>query len=257
VRPLLFAWGPLRVHGYGFMIALGGILSFWFLRRRARDVGLKSDEDFWLLVNAVLIGGFAGGRLLYLAEYTRPFSPEFWRTLVSPSRGFSVFGAFVGVPLGAWIFCRWTKTPFARILDAICVMAPFWHVFGRLGCLLAGCCHGRPTKLPWGLVFRDPGSMVPRMWLGVPLHPTQLIEAALDAFIAAVLYRLFERGGKPGLVCALYFALYGALRFGVEFLRGDTAPLAFGLTAAQALGLGLIASSGVVLAWRSGCCRSS
>jgi phosphatidylglycerol:prolipoprotein diacylglycerol transferase len=259
VRPVLFKLGPFTLYGYGLMIVIGGILAFWFLRRRGAKAGLKDEDDFWLIVNAILGGGFLGGRVLFLFEYTRPFSAEFWRTLVSPAEGFSVLGAFAGVPLAVWAVCRWRKIPFLRLFDTVCVMAPFWHVFGRFGCLMAGCCQGRPTTEPWGIVFTDPRSMVPRQWLGVPLHPAQLYEAAGDALIALVLYRVLVRTEKapPGLVAGCYFIAYGVLRAFLENYRGDTVPGVLGMTAGQNLGLGLIAFGAGLLAWRRLCSRPS
>jgi phosphatidylglycerol:prolipoprotein diacylglycerol transferase len=259
VHPLLFAYGPFHLYGYGAMIVLGGVLSLGWLRARAARAGLKTDDDFWMLVNAILLGGFLGGRLLYLFVYVRPFSPEFWRAAFSGSNGFSVLGAFAGVPLCVWAFCRWRGVPAARLFDHLGVVAPFWHVFGRFGCFLAGCCHGRPTDVPWAVVFRDPRSLVRPEWLGVPLHPAQLYEAFGNALIALLLYRLLlktERS-RPGLVAAAYLAAYGAERFFLEFYRGDTVPFALGLTAGQALGLCLIAAGGAVVAWRSACTRLS
>jgi phosphatidylglycerol:prolipoprotein diacylglycerol transferase len=211
------------------MIVLGGVLSFYFLYKRKSDAGLKNEDDFWLLVNTILIGGFLGGRLLYLVEYTRWFSPEFWRTLWSPGSGFSVLGSFVGVPASVWIFCRIRQVPFMRLMDVICVMAPLWHVFGRFGCLLAGCCHGRPTFANWGIVFRNPRSMVRPEWLGVPLYPTQILEAIGSALMAFYLYRLFQKSaGKPaGLVTAVYFASYGLLRCVMEYDMRDVSNCIF------------------------------
>lgn len=259
MRPVLFSAGPFVLHGYGAMIVLGGVLSFLWIRRRGAAAGLRSDDDFWLLVNAIIVGGFVGGRLLYLAEYTRPFSPDFWRTLFSPSRGFSVLGAFAGVPLATALLCRLRGIPFLRLFDAVCVAAPFWHAFGRAGCFLAGCCHGRPADVPWAVVFRDPESMVRREWLGVPLHPAQLYEAGADLLLAAGLYVVLRRTeDRPaGLVCAAYFGSYGVLRFILERWRGDAVPLPIGLTAGQAMGLGLVAASAATLAWRARCSRRS
>ena len=233
------------------MVILGGVLVFWLLYPRMKDIGLKSDEEFWFFVNITLFSGPISGRILWVFEYTQPFSGEFWRALFSRSTDFSMFGAFVGMPLAFWGFCRWYKIPFARFFDGVCVMACVWHVFGRLGCFLAGCCHGRPTNLPWGVVFTDPASLVPPQWLGVPLYPTQLLEAAGDAVIAVFLYRAFKREAGSGLAAAIYFGSYGVLRFCVEFLRGDTVRSSFGLTAGQFFGMGLIAAAGVLLARRS------
>jgi phosphatidylglycerol:prolipoprotein diacylglycerol transferase len=249
VFPVLFALGPLKIQGYGAMIALGGLVACGWLRANRKAAGLARDEDFWLLINALLISGFVGGRLLYLIEYETPFTPSFWRILASPSQGFSVLGAFAGIPLGVWLVARARKIPYLRLLDHVMWMAPVWHAFGRLGCLLAGCCHGRPTDASWGVVFRDPRAQVPDALLGVALHPTQLYEAAGDVLIAAILYPLLSRK-RPGTVTAAYFGCYGLLRFMVEPYRGDSVPFAAGLTAAQFLGLALAAAGGVV-AWRS------
>ena len=259
MRPVLFQWGPFRLYGYGAMLVLAGLVAFSFLRVRAKKTGLKNDEDFWLLINVILISGFGGGRILFLLEYTRLFSQEFWRALISTSSGFSVLGGFISVPIGIWLFCRWRDIPYLRVLDMICVMAPMGHVFARFGCLLAGCCHGRPTDEPWGIVFRDPRAMVPLEWQGIPLHPTQLYEAFGNALIAVAMYRLLVRTEKsrPGLVVAAYFACYGVERFILEYYRGDTVPLAFGLTAGQGLGLGLIAAAASLAAWRRACSRPS
>jgi len=248
---MIFSWGPFRLPGYALMVGLGGIVVFRLLYPRKKEIGLRDDEQYWLYINIVLISGPGSARILYLFEYTKAFSPEFWRQLFSPADGFSMFGSFIGMPLAFYAFARWYKIPFMRLFDGTCLMACVWHAFGRIGCLLAGCCHGSPTTLPWGIVFTNPRSMVPPEWLGVPLHPTQLIEAAGDVVLAFFLNRAFKREAGSGLTAALYFGCYCALRFAVEFLRCDTVPLALGLTAGQALGLGLIAAAGAMLVWRS------
>lgn len=260
MRPILFSVGPFHLFGYGVMIVLGGVLAFWFLHSRMAKLGLKNDDDFWILVNVILASGFGGGRILYLFEYTRPFSRDFWHAAISPSQGFSVLGAFISVPVALALFARWKRISFLRLFDTIGVMAPLGHVFGRFGCLLAGCCPGRPTTEPWGIVFTDPRSQIPQVWLGVPLQPTQLFEAAGNAVIALALYQLLKRteNGRPGLVAAAYFASYGIMRFFEEYYRGDTVPLGwFGLTAGQGLGVGLVVFSAVLLSWRYACIRRS
>jgi phosphatidylglycerol:prolipoprotein diacylglycerol transferase len=237
VRPLLLQLGPLKVYGYGAMIVLGGLVTLGWLRRRRAAAGIRTDDDFWLVVNAILGGGFAGGRLLYVLEYARPGTADFWRALVSLSSGFSVLGAFVGVPLAVWGVCRWRKIPFRPLLDHLCVVAPFWHAFGRLGCFLAGCCYGLPSSAPWAVRFTDPRAQVPASLMGVPLHPAQLYEAAADVAIGVWMLKRIKRG-KP--TAAFYFASYGAVRVALETFRGDTVPFNSWMTAGQGLGAALI-----------------
>jgi phosphatidylglycerol:prolipoprotein diacylglycerol transferase len=113
------------------------------------------------------------------------------------------------------------------------------HVVGRLGCLLAGCCYGRPTGLPWGLTFTDPvaASNVGTP-LGVPLHPTQLYDAGAELLILAVLL-IFERRGRTfaGRTFWLYVLLYAISRFIVEIYRGDPRGLVFGMSTSQFVSL--------------------
>lgn len=247
MHPVLFEFGRFHIYSYGALIALGGVLSSLFWLSRRRQMGMKKEEDVWLLINVILFGGFIGGRVLFLFEYVRPFSPEFWDTMFSVNRGFSVMGAFVGVTGGVWLLARRLKLQPLRLLDYVCQVAPFWHAFGRLGCFAAGCCFGVPTDRPWGVRFTDPRSMVPSNLLGVPIHPTQLYEAAGNLLIAAGLYvfalRPLEKGKlRPGVLAGWYFLSYGVLRFFEEFYRGDIVPTPFfGLTAAQEFSLGLAA----------------
>lgn len=259
MHPVLFELGPIRVFGYGFAIAVGGIWAFRLLWTRRAVLGLSPDDAYWTLVNALLLSGFGGAHILYLLQYARG-TPDFRAAALSASSGFSVFGSFIGVSLCVFLFARWKKLDAWRLSDTVFFMAALGHAFGRVGCFLAGCCYGKPTGLPWGVVFTDPRSMVPPELLGVRLHPAQLYESAADAVFAAVLWRVLRASDegrvRPGVATAAYFAGYGLLRFALETVRADTVPFAFGLTGGQALGLGLAAAGGAVY-WRSSCTRSS
>lgn len=250
MRPVLLAFGPFRLYGYGAAVALGGLVAARLLWLRRAKMGLRDDESFWALVNVVVVAGFLGGKLLYLLQYG-------WSD-VSIMNGYSAFGGFISIPLAVAAFARWKKLSFLKLADYVFLGALFWHAFGRMGCFLAGCCYGRPAA--WGVVFRDPRSMVPPELLGVPLHPVQLYEAAGDLLIAAVLYRVLlatEAGEvRPGLVAAGHLAAYGALRGALEALRGDALPLAGAFTQGQAMGLALLAASAGILYGRSRCFQS-
>jgi phosphatidylglycerol:prolipoprotein diacylglycerol transferase len=250
--PVLMSLGPFRLYGYGAAITLGGVLGARLLWLRREKMGLRDEESFWALLNIACLSGFLGGKLLYMAQFG-------WRNF-SIMYGYASFGGFVSVPLAVFAFARWKKIPFLKLADYMFLCAFFWQAFGRLGCFLAGCCYGKPTTLPWGVVFRDPRSMVPRELLGVPLHPTQLYEVFGILAICAVLLRVLratEEGKvKPGLVVAGHFAGYGVLRILTEFARADGLPLYGRFTQEQAMGCALIATAGAVLYWRSRCSPS-
>lgn len=251
--PVLWSYGPLRLYGYGAAITFGAALTAALMWRFRVKAGLKDEESFWALVNVAAISGFLGGKILFVLQYGLGHG-------FSVMGGYSAFGGFVSVPLAMWAFARWKKISFLNLFDYMLVLCPFWHAFGRLGCFLAGCCYGRPTALPWGVVFNDRMSQIPPELLGVRIHPVQLYEAAGDLLISFGLFRLIrvveKRRLAPGLVVAAYFASYGVLRFSLEFLRGDDLPLFGPLTQGQGLGLGLMAASAVLLVWRSRCSRS-
>ncbi len=253
MRPVLLDVGAFHLYGYGASIMLGAIISVSLLWPHRAKMGLPNEESFWAVINLAVVSGFIGGKLLFLLQYG-------WRDL-SIMNGYSAFGGFVSVPLFVALYARWKKIPVLQLADYMFLGALMGHVFGRVGCFLAGCCYGRPTTVPWGVVFRDPRSMIPPELLGVRLHPVQLYEAGGDLLIVLVLWRILyaiEAGKyKPGLVAAGHFAAYGVLRFSLEFLRADTLPFLGPLSQGQALGLGLIAASGGIMVWRSRCIPSS
>ena len=166
--PVLLAFGPFKLYGYGAAITLGGVISAGLLWFRREKMGLPREEDFFAIINLAVLSGFVGGKILFLIQYG-------W-TDFSIMSGYSAFGGFASVPLCVALFARWKKIPFLTLADYMFLGANMGHIFGRIGCFLAGCCYGRPTSLPWGVTFTNPRSMVPPELLGVRLHPVQLYE---------------------------------------------------------------------------------
>ena len=116
------------------------------------------------------------------------------------------------------------KMPTWTVTDVFAPGIALGHVVGRLGCLFAGCCFGKPTTMPWGITFHDKfAEQNAGTTLGIPLHPTQLYEAGAELLILAVLL-LTERKGRPfpGRTFWSYMFLYGVSRFAIEFYRGDS-----------------------------------
>lgn len=210
---------PIRAYGV-FVLAAYLVGVLWIYSRLPELEG--EPGEFWALCHALLLGVLLGGKLgFWLVE------PELrtWRT------GWVFWGGLLGGILAGLLFQQaynrlYRPRRYLPVADYFGVGMPLGHWIGRLGCLAEGCCHGRPTGLPWGVRFTDPSSSVEPALLGVPLHPVQLYEAAGELAIALVLMLVVLPGvrrGRWGRGTAFfgYVAAYSALRLLTEAFRGD------------------------------------
>lgn len=208
-----FTIGPLTVHGYGVMIAIGVLFAFGLSERNAKKFGLDSDR-IDSMIFCVLFFGYVCAKLLYcIVEYEQflkdPMS-------VLGSGGWVVYGGILGGVLTAWIWCRkhsWDFMTYANLLFPSVALA---QGFGRIGCFFAGCCYGKPTSGPFGVLFPTDSLCT----VGTPVIPTQLIMSACDFALFAFLQWNLTKGKKEDNA-AWYMILYSAGRFFIEFLRGD------------------------------------
>jgi phosphatidylglycerol---prolipoprotein diacylglyceryl transferase len=229
MQPHLFTIpGVLNLQGYGTLILIGGLVSIAGVYRdlRARGIGkppLSALVDLYLVL---VVGAFVGGRVAHVL--TAPGGPTSASLLDPEGTGFVFFGSLTAVVLGLFWLARRHHTRVLVLSDVALTWMPLGHAFGRLGCLLAGCCFGAPTDAPWGLSFPS-ASMA--FALGevphagehtVPLHPTQLYEA-LGLFALWGWTWSRRRAGieTPGRQVARYALGYGVLRAVVEVFRGD------------------------------------
>jgi len=144
----------------------------------------------------------------------------------------------------AWLVARRARLSMAKLADIAGVAIPLGLVFGRLGCFMAGCCHGSPTGLPWGITFSSPASLARP--LGTPLHPTQLY-ASVFALVLFGLMMLLKRRWKrfDGQVFLSFCVLYSSGRFLLELVRNDNRGQWFAdaLSSSQIVALAVIAVS--------------
>jgi phosphatidylglycerol:prolipoprotein diacylglycerol transferase len=246
----------LPVFGYGMMVLLGFLAALWFSCARAKAVGyspeLIMDSAFY-----ILISGVAGGRLAYLIQYRHLVFPPgiglgeaIFRAVNLSEGGLVLLGALVGGGLGVVGFF-WSRR--LSILEFADLLMPAVFIgvgFGRIGCLLNGCCFGDRCALPWAIYFPkgsvtwmilvERGFLSPDAAATLPLHPTQ-IYSSLDGFLLAgvtAIYYWYRR--HPGDVLALGCLLYSITRFFIEFLRSDEmGQLGTGLTISQLYCLGI------------------
>ena len=116
------------------------------------------------------------------------------------------------------------RLPLAKLVDVFAPSVALGHVFGRLGCFFNGCCYGKACALPWAVNFP-----LPHVMHGIPVHPTQLYEAFGNLVIFAGLTAFYRHKRFDGQIWWLYVLSYGALRFLVEFFRGDYTTYYFGI----------------------------
>ena len=249
-----FELGPLTIHTYGLMLAIGlavgiGLLCFEFRRK-----GIDPAHGLWIAVIAIP-SGVVGARLLFVVE-------EWARFVVDPvsvtfsSGGLSFYGGLLVAALAIYPYLRWNGIGLLTFGDAAAPGALLGRGIGRIGCHLSGDGdYGLPTALPWGtdyskgvyppskamarlpeLTREFPGGVAPD---DLPMHPTGVYEFLLCAFLFALLWRYRARLRPDGRVLVLYLIAMGGVRFGLEFLA-LASPLAFGLTEAQLISLGLM-----------------
>jgi phosphatidylglycerol:prolipoprotein diacylglycerol transferase len=210
--PVLFRVGSIDVTSFGVMVALGALAGLWIFRRELSRAGLPDAA----LDAAVfgLIGGLIGAKLLYVFEHMDE-SPFF--SLLFDRGGMSWFGGFVGGLLAGYWTIRRHRWPLVSVLAAATPALAVGQLLGRIGCFLVGDDYGRPTSLPWGISF--PRGLPPT---DVPVHPTQLYEAAFLGVFAWVLIRWRRKGVADWKVLGRYFVIAGLFRFALEFVRVNT-----------------------------------
>ena len=229
MHPILFEFGRFSIYSYGVLLAAAYLVGLQFALMRARARGLDParvmDLGIWIIVSALV-----GAKLMLLVVNFRQFTAD-PRELVSLARSGGVFygGLIAGVGVALWCIRRY-RLPLWTTTDVFAPGIALGHAVGRLGCLMAGCCYGRPGSVPWAITFRDPAAAANvGTPLGVPLHPTQLYEAGAEAVILIILLALERRGRPfPGRTFWTYVLLYGGSRFAIEFFRGDSRGLVFG-----------------------------
>ncbi|MBX2962786.1 MAG: prolipoprotein diacylglyceryl transferase [Cyclobacteriaceae bacterium] len=217
MHPVLFEIGSIKIYSYGFMIAMGvafAVAYLWWQGKKEVKITFDQANNLFLVIFlAAILGGkvflFFENPTLYLENPKRLFTGS----------GFVFYGSFLfAVPTMLWFFKR-NKLPVYQMLDIMAVVTCFVHMFGRVGCFMAGCCYGKPTSGFMGVIFTDPACQANP--LNTPLFPTQLMEAGFIFLV--MLFLLYFRSKKKfhGQLFLLYLMLYATGRFGLEYFRGD------------------------------------
>ncbi len=254
--PTLVEVFGFKVSTYGVLVALGLILAYFLSLRLARREGIPSDKAESVFIFAALFG-IVGSRIAFILEH--PYEIESLIDVFALWKGgVSFYGGLLGGILGVLLAVKRHSLNLWKVADVAAPSLALAHSIGRLGCTSAGCCYGRPVPdvenvsvgihfmkdFPFFYVVFPSGSVAPS---GIPLYPTQIMEAFGNFVIFLVLLLLFRRKGFDGEVFSVYTVLYGAERFALEFYRGVTPPIeGLGLTWNQIASL-IFACLGIAL----------
>lgn len=196
---------------------IGAIIAMSYTAIQAKkslNVSFDTSQSIFIII---FVGAFLGGKIFYFFENPSYFMDH--PAELFGSRGFVFYGSLIFSITGILIFFKIKKLPILKMLDIIAITTGLVHVFGRLGCFMAGCCYGIPTNSNYGVVFRDPDSLARP--LNTPLHPTQLYSAFLILLILVTIFILKRKQRFDGQIFLTYLIIYSIGRSVIEIFRGD------------------------------------
>ena len=226
--PLLLEFGPVSIYSYRVILATAYIVALQFGLRRADHAGLNGQRVMDLGILAIITALVGAKLLLFFVDFERFTSDPAQLMVLLKSGGVFYGGLLLAVPM-SWWYIRRHKLPLWTTCDLFAPGIALAQGVGRLGCLLAGCCYGKATDLPWGITFTNTlAAANVGTPLDIALHPTQLYEAAAMLLVLGLLLA-GERRWKPfaGRTFWTSLLLYGSGRFIIEFYRGDPRCLVF------------------------------
>jgi phosphatidylglycerol:prolipoprotein diacylglycerol transferase len=250
MHPILFEIGGFPVYTYGVLLAAAYLLGLQFALMRARARGLDPnrvmDLGIWIIISALV-----GAKLLLLIVDFNTFKNSPGELLTLVRSGGVFYGGLIAAVIVALWYLRRHKMPVWTVTDVFAPGIALGHVIGRLGCLFAGCCFGRPTDVPWAITFHNEyAAQNVGTPLNVPLHPTQLYEAGAELLILGILLFTEKKGRPyPGRTFWSYMLFYGVSRFIIEFYRGDARGVVGDFSTSQFVSLVIVPLSIAMLVW--------
>jgi len=214
---VLFSIGGFSVYSYGVFLALGFIVATLVARYRFRQL-YKNPDIVLDFVLAAVVGGIIGARLFYVLGHWSEYVEKPGEIIKINMDGLVFYGGLIlGLALTILVG-RFRHQPFWGTMDLAGLCVPLALAIGRIGCLLNGCCYGKPTGLPWGISYPVSTGIIGAR------HPTQVYEFILDLALFVFLWWKKDSFARDGTAFWLFVMGYGAIRFLVEFFREHSNP---------------------------------
>jgi phosphatidylglycerol:prolipoprotein diacylglycerol transferase len=221
MHPKLVSFGSFYLPTYGVLLALSYLAAIWWLGRKAARENLPREQIFDLSI-AVLAAAIIGAKLLLAIVDFKDYLAD-PRSALELLRSGGVFqgGLIAASAVGIW-YIRRHGLPLWRVTDMAAPSIALGEAIGRWGCLAAGCCYGKQTKVPWAITFTDPFARdAVGTPLNVPLHPTQIYLSLNALFLFAICEFVYRRKKFDGEVFWIYVLGYAVTRGFIENFRGD------------------------------------
>jgi len=225
--PILVKIGPITIHTYGLMMAVGVAFAFWFVYVQAKKQGLPASRLIDMAFYTVIISLIGAKLILFIGNFS--YYTKYPSELFSLARSGGVFqgGLAFGILFALWYFRKY-RIPTWKVSDLAAPALALGHGLGRIGCFAAGCCFGRECTVPWGVEFHSNYAHdLTGIHLNTSIHPTQLYEAGLNFLNFFVLFIILKRKRFDGQVFSFYIMNYSIIRYFTEFYRGDHPDKAF------------------------------
>lgn len=241
IDPVALQIGPLAIRWYSLAYLFGLLLSMWVLRQRGRqNITPHTPDDAVDFLTWATLGMLIGARLgLVLFYYPQWIWERPGAILAMWEGGMSFHGGGLGVLVATILFTRRRKIPLLPFVDEIAVIAPVGLLFGRIANFINAELWGRVTDVPWAMIFPNSG--------GLPRHPSQLYQAALEGLLLLILLNALrpwaQRKFAPGFLLGVFLSGYSLSRFSMEFFRAPDEHLGFlifGATMGQLLSVPML-----------------
>jgi phosphatidylglycerol:prolipoprotein diacylglycerol transferase len=241
IDPQIAKLGGLEIAWHGVFTAVGVICGVGVAAFFARRAGLGEDAIYNTAL-ALVIGGIIGARALYVAENHSQFEDDLLDVFRINAGGISIYGALIGGTLAGSAYALWRRLPrFGLMADIAAMGGIIGMAVGRIGDIINGEHFSKTTDWPIGVLYTNPNSpSYPRFTAVTPQlaqHPAVAYEMMGDLLIFVALFVLYRLLKRDGVVFWAWVFLYGAMRFGLSFLRDDNIVFA-GLRLAQLIALG-------------------